>query len=59
MELRENPYLDRGKYFYRDLNQISHGPFKTYGAALRALLYEIDRRSKWVVLKNLWQELWT
>lgn len=56
MDMRQNPFCDRGKWFWRDDNQVAHGPFPTQVAALRGLLRHCDKRGKWVVFKELVQE---
>lgn len=56
MDTRLNPFQDRGQWYWRDQNQIAYGPFDTQVAALRGLLGHCDKRSRWVILKELFRE---
>lgn len=55
-QLRANPFRDRGEWFWRDDNQVAHGPFPSQIAALRGLLRHMDDRGRWVKLKEAFQE---
>ena len=52
MELRANPFLDRGQWYWRDENQQCFGPFPDQLSALRELIRALDKRSRWAKLKE-------
>lgn len=56
MDTRINPFQDRGQWWWRDENQEAHGPFVKQVDALRGLLRHCDKRGRWVILKELFQE---
>lgn len=56
MDMRQNPFMDRGRWYWRDDNQVSHGPFPDQITALRGLIRHCDKRSRWVVFKELCRE---
>jgi hypothetical protein len=56
VDIRQNPFQDRGQWWWRDENQEAHGPYANQTDALRGLLYHCDKRSRWTVLKELIRE---
>ena len=59
MELRANPFRDRGKWWWRDENQVAHGPYPDQTDALYGLLRHYDQRNRWVKLKEALREFVT
>lgn len=56
MELRQNPFFDHGRWYWRTENQNINGPYTTQVEALRALLRHCDTRSRWLKLKEAFRE---
>lgn len=56
-EIRQNPFLDRGRWYWRDEHQVAHGPFVHQMEALREMIMYMDPRSRWERFKALVKEL--
>lgn len=54
--VKQNPFMYCGKWFWRDNNDVARGPYNDQMDALRDLLRHVDKRSRWVVMKELWRE---
>lgn len=50
-DIRVNPFMDRGQWFWRNAEQRVNGPYRTQVEALGALLRHCDPRNKW---QRLW-----
>lgn len=55
-ELRLNPFMDRGQWYWRDEKQVAVGPYPDQMGALRDLMRHCDKRSRWERLKSLMWE---
>ena len=47
---RENPFKDRGRWYWRNEAQHINGPYNSQMEALRALLRHVDHRTRWQCL---------
>jgi hypothetical protein len=54
MELRANPFLDRGQWYWRNEDQRINGPYRTQHEALLSLLRWLDKRTRW---QKLWEAI--
>lgn len=55
-ELRENPFRDRGGWYWRNAEQRVNGPYNTQQEALLSLMRSLDTRSKWRKFTDLMRE---
>lgn len=55
-EIRVNPFMDRGQWFWRTETQHVNGPYETQVEALGALLRHVDPKTRWQRLWSAWLE---
>lgn len=54
--VRENPFKDRGRWYWRSEEQHVNGPYVSQMEALYALLRHCDKRTRWQRLWAAWLE---
>lgn len=47
MDIRQNPFLDRGQWYWRSEEQNVNGPYQSQMEALRALIRYCDKLTRW------------
>lgn len=58
MDVRQNPFKDRGKWYWRDEKDVSHGPYLDQPTAIKDLLKHCGPyESKWQKVRALIKEL--